>query len=492
MKKRKVCQWLLRMDPPERVHFGHYLRSPLHSHRPQLADMLNHLEEWVLSETEEACSPEAYWERVYPGKAYNGNLLSRLLSEMLSELKGFLALRRYQADPAAQQINLLREYRHRGWQEVLPRAFKEVRHKLDTEFPQDEHYYYNRLQLAIEKVDYDSDHLGKDPEPIYQDVLDQLDSFFLIGKLKYYCNAVHHDRLHSKGHHFRFQEIFALLKTPALFDESSKISLFYLYYKTLEEESNRESFEKFLSTFLEIKRSASPQYLQLSEEEDYFFLLHSINKCTKRLNQGEENWIEFYTELNNYAIIKGFLNNGEFLGDTEFINIAGTLGRFKRFQDSEKFIAQNSPMLRGGIENAAYFFALGMNAYYRMDFEAGKTHFLKAKQQVNSKSDISIPINSRAVLCRIWYELEDFEAMEFELNSYRVFLNRIKHYSKSRLTPFLNFCKTLQKINRTAYSNSKHKKEKLKSILDEIKMKKLVSGKSWLLSVLNREIERAA
>ena len=482
-----------RMAPSERLRFGDYLRSPLHSHRPQLAEMLLHLEALLLDGEDSGCSNEAYWEAVYPGKPYNGNLLNRLLSEMTAELKGFLALLRYQSDPAARQINLLQEFRHRGWQDVVPRALKEARQKLDHDLPQDEHYYYHRLQLAVEQLDYDSDHMGRDPGPIYQDVLDNLDYFYSLWKLRYFCSATYHDRLHSRGHTIRFPGFFEELKHENKLLKDPRILLRYKLFRFLKDLKNDALLETFIQDLLQIDpEQLDNQRASYSYDELDDFFRHAINACTNRLNSGDTRWIDFYIQLNLAGLAMGlFLQNGQ-LSERDFLNISGSMSKHGRPLESMEFIKKYSSKMIDGESNPALFLSKGINWFYQEDYHKANSYFLKGKNTISAKTDFGTSVAIRSLLCRVKYELDDVEGMMYEVHSFRVFINRTKRFSKARLAPYIKFCKILLKLERTiAIPNTKIRIEKLEALREIIEEDRFISGANWLKRVFLLEMNKA-
>lgn len=456
--------------------------------------MLELVEALVLADDAAGCSDEQFWAAVYPGKAYNGNLLNRLLSEMISELKGYLSLLRYQQDPAAKQINLLREYRHRGWQDIVPKALKEVRRKFDSELPQDERYFYHRLQLAIEQLDYDQDHLGKEPGPIYQDILDQLDSLYLIEKLKYDCNANLHERLHSATHTRRFSSIFEEVYQYDELLQDFKTQLFLKYYQSISDFKNEDLFADFCQTLLQLNaRGESNPRQHFSFEEGNFFFLQAINFCTQRLNRGETKWIDTYIQLNFSALDGDYFSTREFLDERSFMNISAVMSKFDRDEECKNFIRQYGTKLKNGLENPAFDLTVGVNYFFNGDHQACLTHLLQAKRRLTSKTDFVVELNLRGLLCRIWYELDDLESMVYEVHSYRAFLSRLKKFSKSRIKSYGNFCKYLLRLERVIHVQVVAKRyQKLGEFSKKIQSEENLAHRDWLKQVVAREMNKAA
>ncbi len=491
MEKRKIIQWLRRLAPEERHQFSEFLRSSLHSNRPQLGQMMDLLIAFFFDQPGEEVSNEAYWALVYPDKPYNANLLNRLLSEMTGELKSFLGLLQYQKDVALQQVSLMREYRERDWEDVIPKEIVKAHTKLDAEIPRNEEYYHAKLQLAVERMYYDSQNLGKVPGPIFQDNIDKLEIYFVLRLLKFRMYSSQHDRMHRTDHKIRFQAQlwpeFAANNLP----ESEMVSIYWLVEVLKLEKDQVKSFEEYLDLLMRItpdyQNDPGPHRISKQECEDLYIV--GQNHCTLGINRGENQFGEYFIKLNSKGLKSGVLLTTGQVKAVIFVQMIIPLIKLKKFQWAQDFIQNYSHLIRQEERESTILF-LNASIYFAMGkYTLAKKYFLKTKNLFSISTPLGINLNLRQMLCRLYFEEGDFEAFLYEANAFLTFTRRNKFFSQAKFRRYQEFVRLSKSLERIIHSPSGEKKtRKLLALKDEVSSAPALTAKSWLLEKIENEM----
>lgn len=492
MRERKISLWLTRLDEEEQELFLEFLTSPLHSNRPKLAELIELLLNKVVRKDNSSWTSEDFWKEFYPERNYNGNLLSRLLSEATHEFKQFIALRQFQSDPGTTQVQRLRWLRHQGWEDVIPSALKEVEQKLDRDLPRDEHYYSCKFHLAAEKSEYDMGNLGKSPGPIFQSSLDQLNLLFLTHLFRFSFYAKNHDKLHAT-HHSHPSPFTPFFNS---FLQSKGNTTLLILYRSFAQYQKKPDDQLEFKNFCNALFESSPNYLTEDEAKtripknvmrDLFSF--ALNNAQGMLNANKKEWAELYKQLIEIGLEKGIiLTNGKIETRT-FINTAGFLSKFGYLEWANSFVLAYQHLVDENQRDMVVKFSIAVNQYYKEDFEQSSTLLLAIKQLMNSKTDVAFNINTRSLLCRVWFELDDFESFIFEIQSFKTFLSRNKYFSRKRMEAFYNFCKWGLKLERILSGKFSQRKTGLQALLEAITASN-TANKPWLHKTISFHLNR--
>lgn len=468
--------------------FAEYLRSPLHSHRPKLAEMVELMLENGLLDGGQV-SPEEYWEKIYPEKDYNGNMLSRLLSEIASNFKSFLGFRRYQKDSIAQEVNVLWEFQARDWEEELKKGVREISKKMENSFTKDDNFYYHRLQVSRIKMIYDSQNLGKDPGPIFQNCLTDLEKFYLLNKMKFSVLSRNYDNLHATRHEGLYKE--ASIPFERLMTPDDQILFLYDYFLDLLD--HQEDLDRF-KFFLEHLFSSTGNVLKaesglISKEDAEFFYSYCRNIASDRLIKRQLDWAVPMKELCEDGLDKGILLDKGKISQRFFTSTMGLMSRLGFHEWVESFIKTYGPVVKNDPNGVIMDFANGVNAFYQRDYQACKKRLLNFKNNITQKTDPGIVMNARSMLVRVWWLEDDLDAFLHEANSFRVYLDRQRHFSKRTSGAFRNFCTYALKMER-AINSSREKRQKVLTALVEELQDKRVALKSWIVQNLEQAMEK--
>jgi hypothetical protein len=481
MRDRKLIRILSRMEVDERKEFAEFLRSPLHSHRPKLGEMVQLMETMLFQQPDDIVSNEDYYQAVYPGKVYDANNLNRLISVIFKELKDYLAFLHYRKDDAAKHVYTLREYASRKWADLTFSGMKEARMRLDTEIPEGEDFYYQHYQVGKIEGQYWVENMPKKPGLIYQPALDRLDEFFVLAKAKYSVLALNHDQIHSSSHQFSFEETI-----EAKYD-SQKITgllphLFQQIYLIKKSKDSEESLNKYISSIKQLipyydsfGTQITPGKL-ISRDDSELLYGMGFNHASEFRHMKGNSWVPITTEILSEAITKGvFLIKGKLSGNLfsnqiKLLCVTGFADMALEFhQNFRKLLADDQFAINSDT-------ALSLIYYFQKKFNSAHQILLNLKSRVNLVSSQFLEADGRMLLCLTWYRLDEIDQMIYEINAFRALLSRIAHTGPDKAKSNMRFCSAMLSLERIIRGKPQLVLPKLKVLREKVSSSRINGG----------------
>ncbi|MEM0999114.1 MAG: hypothetical protein AAGN35_18795 [Bacteroidota bacterium] len=488
MQDRKLTRILRKMLPEERLEFAEYLRSPLHSRRPKLAEMVQKMEAMLFSEPAGSVSHVEFYHAVYPGKRYDANDLNRSVSVILRELKGYFALLQYRKDRAAQYVYTLREYADRRWADLTAAGIREVRKRLDSEIEEGEDYYYQHYQVGKVEGQYWVENMPKNPGLIYQNALDRVDEFFALAKTKYMVLAINHDLIHDTEHQPRFTKMIAE-DIPTSNISGLLIRLFNQIYQC---RANPES-EELILAYIDTLKTEIPYYdpeeKQIDEgpliSKDDAELLYGMgfNRAVEFRHLRGNSWVPTINDLLREAIekgvflIKGKLYDGLYTNQIKLLSVTGYTELAYQFFEDYKNRLQSNP------NNTTVMYNEGFISYLAKDYRFALKCFLKFKNYYGEYYSSAVDNDVRMMRCVSWYQTGEIDQMIHEINAFRAYLRRSKTIPQERINSYKAFCSLMLRFEKIIHGRPEKISAKLVELKETLQQKR-VNGKTLILAII--------
>jgi len=196
----------------------------------------------------------------------------------------------------------------------------------------------------------------------------------------------------------------------------------------------------------------------------------AVNFCIKRMNTGGIKYVREGFELYRAGFEGGYLiENGE-ISRFSFYNtvIAGI--KLKKFDWVEQFIEAYRPMLPANYKKSVYEYALSWLRYEQKKYPEA----MRLLATFDS-SDHLMNLGAKLTLLKIYYELEEFDALESLLESMRIYLQRkeIIGYHRDYYGKIIRLTKRLLRMK-----GSQKEKEVFRGQVEELQV---ISMREWFL-----------
>jgi hypothetical protein len=243
-----------------------------------------------------------------------------------------------------------------------------------------------------------------------------------------------------------------------------------VYYNTL------MMFQTLDNQYFErLKNLIKSQNDYFNMEEINFIYSATMNFCAKKINAGESAYLEEVFELMQLGLEQNmFLENG-FLSKFIFKNVVTTGLRLEKYDWVKDFIETSKQRLHPKDREVVYNYNLAV--YY---FRKGDYAQAMPLLQRRDFGDVLTDLAARALLLRIYYDTEAYDALMSLTDSFQTFLSRQKelNYQKDN---YMNLIRIVRKMLRSDLRNAETRKQ----LLEEVQQTQYLAEKNWLIEKLS-------
>jgi hypothetical protein len=476
MQKSKLAEVFYALSATEKTALRKFVQSVYYNKREDVQRLHAYMEQFEHAH-HPALSKDKVFSYVFPDAPYsksNEQDLRYVMSFLLKLIEEFLTTEEAMKDELVNHLKLARVYRRMR----LPKHFKqELRkaRKMHQKSPLRDFEHYE-VGFQIEQEEYIfTGHTERSAPRNLQALSDMLDIQYIAAKLKQSCLLLAHQTMYKISYetgllapllHYVSQNE-ALLEEPA-------IALYYFYYQAVTTAEGEAYFKKFKKLLLE-EVEAFP------EDEMRDLYQFAINFCIRKVNlqaEGYEQYFEQMLDLYKVGLKHQFLLQDGELSPFAFKNIVSTALWLQQFDWTNSFILNYQDYLNPRIRETYVNFAYSKLKFEQKDYDEA----LLLLQQVDY-SDIFLNLNSKVMLLKIYYELDEYDVLESFLNSFKTYVNRKKKSGDLRSYHQENFLNIIRFTHKLLTYNpfSKKEKQRLKA---EIEATKVLTERSWLLAQL--------
>lgn len=301
-----------------------------------------------------------------------------------------------------------------------------------------------------------------DPEALAK-AARNLDAFYLSTKLKMLCELINSQNVRSGDFGFFMREEIENRVQLGDFSEIPSVVIYFGILKTLtdpEKEEHFESLQENLDTY-------ASQFGQDELRDMYKYLM---NYCIKKINLGNQTYLQKLFNIYQTVIENKSIYNGKFLSQWDFKNIVVVGIRAGQNSWVETFIGRHIQDLATHEQENA----LTYNTAY-LKFSNGDYHAALRLLQNVEFTDIYYQLDMRSVILKCYYEMGDYEALNYHLSAFRLFLSRNKEISEYQRTIYRNLIRYSGKIMQ-----ANAQKSKAKELISEIEKVKQIADYSWV------------
>jgi len=462
MENSKLTGILHSFSKKEMTDFGQFIAADFICVNKKVRSLYNILaREYPLFEGQKL-EKKALHRAIFGITAYNDKRIRYLITDLTRYAEDFLAHKAFQSDPAHKKVLLSRELAKRDCEKAYFHHYHEIQDPQTA--VRDAAFYFNRYQAELDHLTYEIPRQKRKAQITVASVTSNLDKFYIARKLQLCCEIFNVQNVMQVDHKvLLFDELIAYLKDHPM-DDAPVISIYYQILMTLLNSDDESQFEK-LQELLLVHES------RITAEELRDMYQYVLNYCIKKINLGNLGYQQilfntYKTILNNRVIfVDGYLSQWDYK------NICTISFRLKEFDWAGDFIEKFHLFIRTTERENAFLYNKAYLHFHLGEFNRS----LMLLQQVNF-TDLYYQIDTRAMILKIYYELDDHEALRYHLQAFKIFLNRNKLVSAYQRTIYSNLVKYTSKLVK-----NQTRKSKLQLLSGEISRNRSTADLQWLL-----------
>ena len=466
MRQTKLIALLKNLTALEMKHFGEFVGSPFFNKDKRLWTIVQLLRKHHPEFTTRTLVKEQVFEKLFPNQRISLSLQNKMLHTISSLLEDFLVWNRLQQQPNKKAFLLLESLKERG----MDKQFFSKAEKLRLEFADqqvgdmDSHYANYYLNFLI----YGHPNLQKSKGTEYfQNFNLSLDHFFLGSKFKSIAAA--RSTKSSSQRDFDFLDESQLFELVGEHQVKGPTKAYYLLAKAFGQEFTTETYFDLKEFILNATNSFGAEFIDI-----YQLLFNYGIYCPLRENRNEELFQLYIFGIDNDLL----LEDGHIV-EVNFNNIVILACKLGRFDWVKSFLKEKLDLIYSESRKNVEVYSDAYISYSEGDYEEAVRKLLNGDLELTIQS---YKLNSKVLLVKSYYFLDDFDNLYRFMDNFSVYLRRnTVKISKVRQRELLNFLSYLKKL----YQALDDKKELLQlRILIE---KDMVYSKNWLTGQIDEK-----
>lgn len=393
--------------------------------------------------------------------------LRHVMTYLMRIINRFIAIGEMENNEEQKQLLLARSMRKRGLGKLFTLGYKEAEQYMQDDAALSPELYYHQFQLHTEYYIHSITNRRAQNEDL-QRMSDDLDSFYIIQKLKHVCNLLSYRNV------FKFeynddvmQDIMPLVQKKQMLN-NPLVNLLYHNYLCLTDPNNEDYFIKLKDLLLN-----HSQRVDVKELRDIFTL--AINYCIKRLNTGGQKYYQEVFEIYVAGLQRGVFEDRGQLSPFTYKNISAIAIGLKQYDWVAVFLDAYKEKLDEDIRDGFYAYCMARYCFATAQYERA----MQLLQEVEVKEQFT-DLDARVLLIKTYYELDEYGLLDYSLGNFKQQLKR-KKMQTYHATVYGNFARNMSKVMHLRPYDKKARTE-LKAT---ISLTNAIAEKEWLLSKLN-------
>jgi len=468
MQKTTLFQVYASLKPGEFSQFRRFINSPFFNTNQNLVKLSDELSSYFNGKRKFKDKAGLY-KKLYPDENYDDLKLRHLFSDLLKLLKLFMAYQVFEKNPIDQQMILLKNYRERHLVKLFEKTMKQMDILQEKHPYRDTEFYRNHYILEAEKNSFLEENMSRSIEPNLQNTMDALDVMYIVNKLRYACHMLNYVNVMQADYQLLLIKEIMIHVRENGYEHIPAIGIYYQILNTFEHPENEENYFKLKYLINEHTKS-------FPAAEALIIYNFAMNYCVGRINEGDNKYLNEIFDLYKTALKKSIIFKQGVLSPWYYKNITVVGLRLGEFKWVKEFLKEYKKILPADYRENAFTYNLAKYYFYREKYN----QVIKMLHEVEYQ-DIFYSLDSKAMLLKTYYELDELDAFESLADSFKVYLRRKKNLSENHRRNYLNLIKFIQKLYRLMPGD----REALLKLQLQINQARHLADKNWILLKLN-------
>ena len=477
MQKSKLIKLLKTLNKEEFDRLSLFLKSPFHNTNPNITKLYGYIKKYQSDLNSPKLERTKVYSKIFPYKNFDANKMRKLMSAFTQCLQHYLVELELERENFQKRKWLVKALGHRNAFDLFEKETKILLGELENLPYRDIHVYEKSLWLKHDYYFHPLTDKHHEPKIGIEDVMDDLDRFFVLAKLQFGSEMKNRERIYSKKYPIRLLE-----ESIEIGDVFNKENPVFLFYKNIFELYDPE---KSKSAYENGKQLLTKHLKEISKDDQINILVSLRNYIIQKINSGLVSHFKDLLEIYKLGLELHIIINNNKIKEADFTNIVHAGCMQKEFDWTEKFINDYEKNLDKSVREDAKILALAILYFHSKNYDEamnklGQHQFVHPLYQLTTKT----------FLMRLWFEkfYENNDYYDFllaQLDAFEKYIRRNTSISTFKKEENLNLILAIKKM-----ANYIYQKKSAKEIIEKMKLfladEKRIIAIRWIEEKLNQ------
>ena len=444
--------------------FDEYLRSPFFNKNQTIIQAFDILKSWYPQFENPNLERTLLFKLIFGGEGYDEQKLRYLMTDLTKHIEEYLCYKAISEEQIFKYHLLLYTYRVRKLDKPFLNTLKLAEKQLDEQPRRDVTHAFYQYLLEEDRYRFMSERQEHLHQTNLQQVVDNLDKYYILNKMRYCAEIINNKNVVAINYKlFLYEEIMNHIRHNPL-DYVPAAKVYYNIILTLTEPENKIHYTNLLDLLDE-------HHKLFSKEEIFDMYVYAKNYCIRKINHGDTEYIKELFELYKVMLRDKIILKDNQLSQFDYKNIVYLGLRSDQFEWVKNFIVKYNENLDISIRQNAFTFNMAYYYFFQKDYDEVLT-LLRSVEF----TDFYYHLDSKSLLLKTYYELEETEAFFSLVEAFKVYIKRnglIPGYQKAGYNNMIKLTSRLFKWKLNPKNNPEE-------IVEEIENTKPVVDILWL------------
>jgi hypothetical protein len=331
-------------------------------------------------------------------------------------------------------------------------------------------FYHYQFEIQKKLYNLHNVELKRFEKNNVEDIINNLDYFYLAEKLKWYCRLLIQQNLISHEYKLLFIDEIINHLSKYRYEDIPLIQIYYLIYLTQKDSDNEAHYYSLKELLYQ-----NWQSLPIEEAKDAYTSL--LSYCLKKLNTGNSLFVNEFFLLSKELLNTDILIATGKMDPWYFRNAILISLRLGEYNWAENFLIGYEDKLPVDFRKSAVSYNRALVYFYQKKYDKVITLLQSVEYD-----ELVYNLSSKSILLAVYYELDEDESLNSLMESFKVYLSRHKEISDIQRISYLNLIKYTRKLLKLIPGDIKEI-EKIKQEIEEDKKVGIASMK-WVYEKL--------
>ncbi len=463
----KLISLIEALSAEEQREAATFLASPYFNKNEDITNLFREIVQQLGKQ--QNLAKEHIWRKLFSPKPFNDVRFRKFCSDLLKLLEEFLVLHELKQTDYLQKQLYLQAINRLEPQKLVEGVLRNWEKNMSS-FGQDMRESSNKyLQLHLlerqrfDLADYDRRTFDRSN---LEDIIDHLDVFYIAEKLKSFNSA--NSTAFSRYHKYQIRfipEIIQFIDQHPDYLRYPPVAIHYYNYR-MEAQPDQDAFyeafrEKLIEHTVNFRSTELQQLYQTA-----------LNYSSRKINAGKTAYLKEYLQVYRHALEREAVFEDGFLDPLQFKNTILIALRDGQFEWTKNYIEVYQHRIAEVHRENAVNYNYATLYFYQKEYDKA-LDYLRGVEYEN----ITYNLNAKAMLLAIYYEIDEFDALESLFDAISAYLNRHKEIPAHPRKAFRNLVSLTRRLTR-AIPGDKKAIEKIKA---DIRLADPVASQNWLL-----------